>query len=78
MNNDFGQFAPSCLRMWSKAAIECFKRKFDCLNCPVYYQLESQPCQMKAAVAELYRKFGEPKEEDIRSFTKNGKRYYVD
>ena len=64
--NELGKFAPSCLRSWSSSAVECYNSKFDCLHCPVYYLMESQECQMKAAVLELYKKFGEPTAENIR------------
>ena len=59
--NELGKFAPSCIRYWTKEAVECYQNKFDCLHCPTYYLIKSQPCQMKAAVLELYRLFGKPK-----------------
>ena len=62
--NELGNYAPSALRYWTATAVECYNSNFDCLSCSVH--LESQPCQMKAAVLELYRKFGEPTAENIR------------
>lgn len=64
--NDLGRYAPSSLRYWTKTAVECYKSHFNCLDCPTYYLMESQPCQMKAAVLELFKKHGEPTEETVR------------
>ncbi|MBR2526567.1 hypothetical protein IKE67_08905 [bacterium] len=61
--NELGNYAPSNIRYWTKGAIECYKSKFDCLHCKTYYIMESGVCQMKATVLELYKKFGEPKED---------------
>lgn len=77
MRNDLGDFAPSCIRYWTEQATQCAKSRFNCMNCKVYYIMESQPCQMKAAVLELFKRFGKPKNEVVKgSFVKNGKRYY--
>lgn len=64
--NELGKFAPSALRYWTATAVECYDSNFDCLHCRCYYLVESQECQMKAAVLELYRKFGEPTAENVR------------
>jgi hypothetical protein len=76
MDNDLGRYIPSSIRRWSESAIFCLKRCCRCTGCPV--RIDTQKCQMKAAVLELFKKFGKPKEEEIRSFTANGKRYYPD
>ena len=65
-HNELGQYSTMNLRGWSSSAVECYDRQFDCLHCPVYYLLQSQPCQMKAAVLELYKKYGEPTRENTR------------
>lgn len=61
MKNALGQFSKSTVQYWTKAAIDCYNSKFNCLFCRYYYAIESQPCQMKAAVLELFKKYGEPK-----------------
>lgn len=66
MYNELGNYAPSMVTKWTKAAVECYRQK-NCEDCPVY--LESQPCQMKAAVLELVRTLGKP---DINKDYKDG------
>lgn len=65
MRNSLGAFAPSNVQNWTEEAVKCYESKFDCLNCNNYYLLISQPCQMKAAVIELFKKYGKPKKEFI-------------
>lgn len=45
---------------WTAVSKMCFDRKMNCEGC--YYQdfFESEKCQCKYTVIELYRKFGEP------------------
>ena len=75
MRNDLGSFAPSCIRYWTREAIRCFKSNFDCLKCKNYFLIESQPCQMKAAVLELYKVLGAPDEGNLkRDFTYGNRR----
>jgi hypothetical protein len=72
MRNELGNFANSMIH-WTVQAVECYRNGCICRNCDV--KIKSQKCQMKAAVLELFKKFGKPKEEENWSFTENGKRY---
>lgn len=64
--NELGHYAPSALKYWTATAVECYNSCFDCLHCNCYWLMTSQPCQMKAAVLELYRKFGLPNSQNTR------------
>ena len=67
--NELGYFAPSMTKQWTKSAVECWQKCFKCEDCPVYWQMTSQPCQMKAAVIELVKNVGLPNENNCRSWS---------
>lgn len=71
MRNDLGHFANSMVH-WTMQAVECYRKGCNCLKCTVKNQLKSQKCQMKAIVIEIVKKFGEPKEEDCKSWSFKG------
>lgn len=52
---------------WTQAAKDCYARGCNCRGC-LMQDLETK-CNMKAAVLELVRKFGAPKEEEKSFFT---------
>ncbi|MBE7084243.1 MAG: hypothetical protein E7373_06570 [Clostridiales bacterium] len=69
MRNELGNFANSMVH-WTMQAVECYRNGCICRNCDV--KIKSQKCQMKAVVLELVKMFGEPKEEDCKSWSFKG------
>lgn len=51
---------------WTQSAIECYKRKCICKDCPIKKILLSQKCQMKKCVLELVKVFGRPELQNKR------------
>ena len=72
MRNALGKFAPSCIRYWTEQAMRCLKFNLECDKCGL--KIESQPCQMKAAVLELYKVLGAPNEGNLKRDYTNGNR----
>lgn len=46
-------------RRWTRSAEECYELGCICSKCKIPEIMET-PCQMKASVIELVRKFGKP------------------
>lgn len=59
----------SVTRRWTRSAEECYELGCMCSRCPLPLIMET-PCQMKASVIELVRKFGKPEHIKIKGIIK--------
>lgn len=65
--NDLGRYSKRNLYGgWSKQAADCFNIDCECSLCDIPRKMESQKCQMKATVLELFKKYGRPTSENTK------------
>lgn len=60
-----GVISESIVQNWTLQALECYKLKSDCKNCPITKANYSFQCQMKNIVKILLRTKGLPNEKEI-------------
>lgn len=60
-----GVISESIVQNWTLQALECYKLKSDCKNCPITKAKYSFQCQMKHIVEILLKTKGLPDEKEI-------------
>lgn len=60
-----GVISDSIVQNWTLQALECYKLKSDCKNCPITKAKYSFQCQMKHIVEILLKTKGLPNEKEI-------------
>ena len=68
INKNYKMGKTAAVRRWTELSIECYKRGCVCTGCFYrnFFAKSNQKCHMKAAVLELVRVLGMPKDVEIK------------